>query len=99
MSVVKHLYVLIHVGTHCTCRSLLPVGVCAHVLDSYMGACMGQWGYTGICIWAVAQIRVCEGVWLQYIYLLSDDIAPMYNDIGQASWKFSWFSRKKFLAL
>ena len=23
---------------------------------------------------------------LQNIYLLSDDIAPMHNDIGQASW-------------
>ena len=70
MSVVKHLYVLNHVSTNCMYRLLivtLPVGVCAHVLDSYMGACMGQWGYTGICIWAVAQIRVCEGVWLQYL--------------------------------
>ena len=61
MPVVKYLYVLIHANTHCTCRSLtvtLPAGVCVHLLDSYMGVCKGHGGYTGICIWAVAQIRV-----------------------------------------
>ena len=66
MPVVKHLYALTHGSTYCTCGVLivtLPVSVCAHVLDSYLlhGGCMGQWGYTGICIWAVAQIRVYGG--------------------------------------
>jgi len=40
MHVVKHLYVLTHGSTYCTCGVLTvapPVGVCAHVLDSYMG--------------------------------------------------------------
>ena len=27
-----------------------------------MGVCRGHGGYTGICIWAVAQMGVCRGV-------------------------------------
>ena len=39
MHVVKHLYALTHGSTYCTWRLLtvtLPVGVCAHVLGSYL---------------------------------------------------------------
>ena len=69
MPVVKHLYVLIHGSTYCTCGILtvtLPIGEYARVLDSYMGGCMGQWGYTGICIRALQQIRVLGGVGKDY---------------------------------
>ena len=43
-----------------------------------MGVCRGHGGYTGICIWAVTQIRVCEEV--KGIYLSSDDTAHMRNN-------------------
>ena len=43
-----------------------------------MGVCRGHGGYTGICIWAVTQIRVCGGV--KGIYLLSDDTAHLRNN-------------------
>ena len=105
MHVVKHLYALTHGSTYCTCRILtvtLPVGVCAHVLGSYLlhGGMQEPWGVaTLVCMGSATDQGLWFGGWLQNIYLLSDDIAPMHYDIGQASWKFSWFSRKKFLAL
>ena len=43
-----------------------------------MGVCRGHGGYTGICIWAVTQIRVCGEV--KGIYLSSDDTAHMRNN-------------------
>jgi hypothetical protein len=47
MPVVKHLYVLSHVSTYCKFGILtvtLPASEYAHVLDRYMGGCMGHGG-------------------------------------------------------
>jgi len=56
-----------------------------HVLGSYMGEAWAMGGgyvsMYGLC----NRSGFVEGS-LQNIYLLSDDIAPMHKDIGQASW-------------
>ena len=57
----------------------LPLGVQCRTVTYRIGVCRGHGGYTGICIWIVAQIRVCEGE-VNGIYLLSDDIAHIRNN-------------------
>ena len=56
----------------------LPLGVQHWTVTYRIGVCRGHGGYTGICIWAVTQIRVCGGV--KGIYLLSDDTAHLRNN-------------------
>jgi len=62
MHVVKHLYVLTHGSTYCTCGVLTvapPVGVCAHVLDSYMG----MHGPVGVATLVCMGSATDQGLW------------------------------------
>ena len=67
MPVVKHLYALTHGSTYCTCRLLtvtLPVGVCTHLLDSYMGVCKGHGGVaTLVCMGSATDQGLWFGGW------------------------------------
>ena len=47
--------------TWCTPRVTLPLGVQHWTVTYRIGVCRGHGGYTGMCIWAVTQIRVCGG--------------------------------------
>ena len=56
----------------------LPLDVECRTVTYRIGVCRGHGEYTGICIWAVTQIRVCEEV--KGIYLSSDDTAHMRSN-------------------
>ena len=56
----------------------LPLVAQCRTATYSIGVCRGHGGYTGICIWAVAQIRVWRGV--KGIYLLCGDTVHMRNN-------------------
>ena len=61
-----------------------------------MGVCRGHGGYTGICIWAVTQIRVLwKGLFELSIYKHKN--YPPTQDMDYASCKFDCFSGRHVL--
>jgi hypothetical protein len=61
-----------------------------------MGVCRGHGGYTGICIWAVTQIRVCGKGYSNYRSISIKNYPPT-QDMDYASCKFDCFSGRHVL--
>ena len=82
--------------TWCTPKVTLPLGVQCRTVTYCIGVCKGHGVYTGILIWAVTQISVCERGYSNYRSKSIRNYPPT-QDMGHSSCKFDCFSGRHVL--